>query len=59
MIRAPEGRDNKAPEEPPQKVVRKLSSADLFKNEREIVIQHAGDDYKLRITSKNKLILTK
>jgi len=36
-----------------------VSSADLFQNSKVIVIRHAGEDYRLSITSKDKLILTK
>ncbi|OGV74680.1 MAG: hypothetical protein A3B82_06410 [Methylophilales bacterium RIFCSPHIGHO2_02_FULL_57_10] len=36
-----------------------LNSVNLFKGEREIIIKHAGDEYRLRITSQGKLILTK
>lgn len=36
-----------------------MNSANLFKGEREIIIKHAGDEYRLRITSQGKLILTK
>lgn len=36
-----------------------LESAKLFGNSREIVIAHGEDSYRLRITSKGKLILTK
>lgn len=35
------------------------TSAELFGNAHEIVITHEGEAYRLRITSKNKLILTK
>ncbi len=34
-------------------------SSSLFKGRQEIVIRHEGQDYRLRITSQNKLILTK
>jgi hemin uptake protein HemP len=37
----------------------RLSSRDLFRGERQIVILHAGHEYLLRITRGNKLILTK
>ena len=43
---------------PPPAVPRFLSE-DLFAGEREIVIHHRGQDYRLRLTSQNKLILTK
>ncbi len=36
-----------------------VSSADLFQNSKVIVIRHAGEEYRLNITSKDKLILTK
>ncbi len=36
-----------------------LKSESLFMNQREIVIRHDGQDYFLRITRQNKLILTK
>lgn len=37
----------------------RLNSANLFKGERELIIEHAGDEYRLRLTSQGKLILTK
>ncbi|PZW46513.1 hemin uptake protein HemP [Humitalea rosea] len=40
----------------PLRVVR---SSDLFGEQREIVIRHRDEDYRLRLTSSNKLILTK
>jgi len=39
--------------------VRRLHSQDLFKHHKEVVIEHAGQEYRLRITRQNKLILTK
>ena len=36
-----------------------ITSADLFGKLHEITILHAGEEYRLRITSNNKLILTK
>ena len=39
--------------------VRRIHSQDLFKHGKEIVIEHAGQEYRLRITRQNKLILTK
>ena len=38
---------------------KRLSSIDLFSGARELVIDHAGDQYRLRQTSQGKLILTK
>ncbi|MBP2231984.1 hemin uptake protein HemP [Azospirillum agricola] len=36
-----------------------VESARLMAGGREIVIQHAGQSYRLRVTRANKLILTK
>ena len=36
-----------------------VDSAALFAGSREIVIRHAGSEYRLRITRTDKLILTK
>ena len=36
-----------------------ITSAELFGTLYEILIMHAGKQYRLRITSNNKLILTK
>lgn len=37
----------------------RIDSRELFAAEREIIIAHGGDNYRLRLTSQNKLILTK
>ena len=37
----------------------RLESRDLFIGTREVIIHHAGEIYRLRLTSQNKLILTK
>jgi hemin uptake protein HemP len=36
-----------------------IAASDLFGNRRELTIEHAGFQYRLRITQNNKLILTK
>ncbi len=36
-----------------------LVSSDLLGNSKMIIIRHAGEEYRLSITSKDKLILTK
>lgn len=36
-----------------------ISSEELFNDQQEIIIVHAGEEYRLRITSNGKLILTK
>ena len=37
----------------------RIDSRELFAAEREITIAHGEDNYRLRLTSQNKLILTK
>ena len=37
----------------------RIDSRELFAAEREIIISHGADNYRLRLTSQNKLILTK
>ena len=38
---------------------RRLQSRELLADAQEVIIEHEGDDYRLRCTSKGKLILTK
>ena len=38
--------------------LRRFSSAALLQGERQIVIEHAGREYRLRLTAQGKLILT-
>ena len=40
-------------------VVPRISSAELFRGQRWIVIVHRGQEYRLQITKGDKLILTK
>ncbi len=37
----------------------RLTSAELLGQSREVIIEHGGDEYRLRLTSQGKLILTK
>ncbi len=37
----------------------KIDTKELFKTQNEIIIIHRGEEYRLRITSNDKLILTK
>lgn len=39
--------------------VQRVSSSDLLKGACQMVIEHDGEEYHLRLTSKGKLILTK
>lgn len=45
--------------EPTASQTRRLRSQDLFAGAKELVIEHAGDEYRLRLTAQGKLILTK
>ncbi|WP_439595649.1 hemin uptake protein HemP [Falsiroseomonas sp.] len=47
--------DTPAPPLPPATV----PSTELLRGARELLIQHHGDTYRLRLTSNDKLILTK
>ncbi len=37
----------------------RISSQQLFATQTEVIIEHNGENYRLRITSNGKLILTK
>jgi hemin uptake protein HemP len=39
-------------------VHRRISSDDLLAGERVVLIQHGGEEYRLRLTAGGKLILT-
>lgn len=39
--------------------MRRVTSAELFAGGKEVIIEHEGEAYRLRCTSKGKLILTK
>ena len=38
---------------------RRLKVSELLAGEREAILEHGGQDYRLRITANGKLILTK
>jgi hemin uptake protein HemP len=48
-----QGRPPRAPS------IRRIGSRELMGPSGQLIIRHAGDDYRLRVTSKGKLILTK
>lgn len=43
----------------PRNTVRRVASHDLLKGADEVIVEHEGDQYRLRHTSKGRLILTK
>ena len=38
---------------------RRIKVSELLEGEREAILEHGGQDYRLRITANGKLILTK
>jgi hemin uptake protein HemP len=44
---------------PAAKPVKRIAVGDLLNGGREVVLLHDGDEYRLRLTSNGKLILTK
>lgn len=50
---------NPATASAPERDLKRVSSEELIGPEREVLIRHAGCDYRLRITRQGKLILTK
>lgn len=42
-----------------EKPMKRWSSLELFAGQRELVIVHAKSEYRLRLTSQGKLVLTK
>lgn len=55
----PEERGTGFPAPTGDKTRLRLQSNDLFTRNREVIIEHDGEEYRLRLTSKGKLILTK
>lgn len=55
--RNPDGATTPGP--PVKPTVARVRCTDLLRGARELVIEHAGEEYRLRITSNGKLILTK
>lgn len=55
LLNPPAGRSERAT----GTTMRKIPSGDLFQSKQEVVIRHDGQEYRLRITRQNKLILTK
>lgn len=42
-----------------QRPLRRIKVSELLENEREAILEHAGQEYRLRVTANGKLILTK
>ncbi|KQV80377.1 hypothetical protein ASD15_16120 [Massilia sp. Root351] len=55
---APAGTAIPAPVRSPAPAVRRLTSAGLMQDQREVEIEHGNKVYRLRITQLGKLILT-
>jgi hemin uptake protein HemP len=54
----PPSSDDKPSAAPPSRP-RRLKVSELLGGEREAILEHDGQDYRLRITANGKLILTK
>ena len=52
------GKDNKK-DMTQQSGIRRVPLNDILDGDREIIICHQNDEYRLRLTSNNKLLLTK
>lgn len=39
--------------------IRRIPLSDILDGEREVIISHQNEEYRLRLTSNNKLLLTK
>ncbi len=48
-----------APAPLPNAKPRRLKVSELLAGDREAILEHSGQDYRLRITANGKLILTK
>ena len=48
-----------AAQAPVARSVARIASEQLMKGQREIIIQHGREEYRLRVTAAGKLILTK
>lgn len=59
MAEYPSGGDNDRVGQKTSPTGKTLTSRELLGNAREAVIEHGGEEYRLRITSNQKLILTK
>jgi len=52
-------RSNVTEQQEPASERRRVHSSELFSTREEIVIEHNNEEYRLRITKNDKLILTK
>jgi hemin uptake protein HemP len=55
----PERTLSPGPERPRPAGKPRLQAAALLAGSREVIIEHAGEEYRLRLTKNGKLILTK
>jgi hemin uptake protein HemP len=58
-VQLPSNRQPTAGPGAPARELKRVSSDELIGPAREVLIRHAGCDYRLRITRQGKLILTK
>jgi len=58
-VQLPSNRPSSSVTTAPGRELKRVSSDELIGPAREVLIRHAGCDYRLRITRQGKLILTK
>jgi hemin uptake protein HemP len=49
----------KAPDKPTASAIRRLDLKAILGTDREVIICHGAEEYRLRLTSNDKLLLTK
>ena len=57
--RPDDGEEARPPSPRPAARTRRVKVTELLAGEREAILEHDGQDYRLRITASGKLILTK
>lgn len=58
-VSSPQAAEASRSDERDASTLRRVTSEELLAGKRELVIEHSGEKYRLRLTSKGKLILTK
>ena len=58
-VQLPPNRQSTPASTAPARELKRVSTDELIGPDREVLIRHAGCDYRLRITRQGKLILTK
>lgn len=54
-----DGDHQSAEDRPPAKTPRTISSREILRGEKLVIVQHEQENYRLQVTASGKLILTK